>query len=157
MSRYSFPSSATRVQINAELIKKARVIDDVNAELEASEGESKYEYKVDDKLTKAIGDVATIEIKLLTTNSGEDYNRAVVTTKSGKVYRGFRLFGVGGASEKEVIPARILTSDEMKLTSFGRCYSNGKVKLENPQVDPVNGDCVVLPRKYLNIEKLMSK
>lgn len=144
MSRYSFFNA--RPQINEEKIAKAQVITDLKRELELTAASEQYNYKQDDALTKLFNTATAVEIKNTMLNNGNEVNRVVVTMPNGKRFYNIRVFG----TDKELIPEKKFSSEEIKKLSFGYCTS-GDETITDGVIDRKTGEYVLVRRKYLSL------
>ena len=139
MGRYSYPTRAF-VNLNAQN-KAPRLIDDIDEEMKTTALSSGYEWSEDKKLNDRLHQAVSVKIVIDELPNGQEVNHWLAVMPDKKQYRG-NLYGV----DKELVPARTLTSEEIKKAVFGRMIDPSK-----------DGDQFIRDEKYVDGERLLVK
>ena len=145
MNPYQFVRRKAAAEISAKEIKEAKTLVNFAEMLNAAKVASPYEFAENSEATTFFRKAKAVEIIVDELPSGAEVNRAKVATENGN----FRL-RVFGAGSKSIIPAKVLTADEIKQIRVGTCTSDGETITE-PRTDSATGEVVNVPVLYLHI------
>lgn len=141
MGRYSYP---TRAFVNLNAQSKAREIDDLASEMKATRLSGGYTWAKDDALNDLLHTAVSVQITIQELPNGDEVNRFLAKMPDGSQCQG-RLYG----TDKELVPARTLTTEELKKAVFGRMKDGDKFVRDEIFSD---GERLLVKRKYLCVD-----
>lgn len=140
MGRYNFNSRRTLVNVNGV---KAREIDDLATEMKATRLSGGFTWSDDKALNDLLHTATAVKITVQELPNGDEVNRFLAKMPDGSQVQG-RLYG----TDKELVPERELTSEEIKKAVFGRMKDGDKF-VRDEMYDAESGEKLLVKRKYL--------
>ena len=144
MNRYYRFVSAASIQPTAEKITNAEVVTDFDKLVKLNARQGKYAFEPIKEWTDRIHALATsAELRIIMLKSGIMTNELVVEP----LHLPFRVYG----TEKQVLPERKYSADEIRRLEFGKCTSDGEDVFENERYD-ASGNVKRALRMYVRIQ-----
>lgn len=141
MSRYASFVSLSRKASEAD-VKTASILTSAADIINARTISSEYVPNKDEDATKVLRDAKAVRIIVKTDNNGKDYNRVEVLMKNDRRII-YHLYG----NDKELAPAKELTTEQIKKVEGLTCTSDGEIVTD---LMNVNGTLCRVPRWYLD-------
>ena len=148
MQRYNFiRRESARTYSEAE-INKAAIVSNVAEILELSANPDKYEFAVNDELTKAFAACKGISVVVDTLNSGKEINKAAADL-NGKTLN-LRVWN--GRGKDCLLAPQNLDAKTCKTLKFGYCKQSGEMVTET-KVNPTTGELKRFPVVYVDLSQ----
>lgn len=147
MQRYNFiRRESARTYTDSE-IAKAAIVSDIAEIVNLSTNASKFEFAVNEDLTKALKDAKTLSIRIETLSSGKDINRGTLVLKDGKEIS-VRIWN--GKGKDTLISPQSVTAKGMQ---FGYCKQDADLVTET-RVNGSTGELKRYPVIYADCSAL---
>ena len=144
MNRYFRITPSAINRTTAERVSNAEVISNFDDLLKLNARQGKYVFVPMAEWTKRIHEIATsAKLRIIMLKSGVMANELVVEP----LHLPFRVYG----TEKQVLPERVYSAEEIKNLEFGKCVSDGKDVLEFDRID-ASGNVKRALRMYVKIQ-----